>query len=136
MGLKVIVTDYNPNALGMKYADIPIVMSTRDIEGSVRIAKKQNEITPISGVLTVGTDASATVAAVANALNLPGIKYEDAIAATNKIKMRTRFFEHGVPSPHFFPVWSLSDAKKACKVLGFPVVIKPRITWEHVVLCG
>ncbi|MCX8123981.1 MAG: alpha-hydroxy-acid oxidizing protein [Spirochaetes bacterium] len=125
MGLQVIVTDYNPNALGMKYADIPIVMSTRDIEGSVRVAKKQNEITPISGVLTVGTDASATVAAVANALNLPGIKFEDAIAATNKIKMRTRFFEYGVPSPHFFPVWSLSDAKKACKVLGFPVVIKP-----------
>lgn len=125
MGLQVIVTDYNPNALGMKYADIPIVMSTRDIEGSVRVAKKQNELTPISGVLTVGTDASATVAAVANALNLPGIKFEDAIAATNKIKMRTRFFEHGVPSPHFFPVWSLSDAKKACKVLGFPVVIKP-----------
>jgi isopentenyl diphosphate isomerase/L-lactate dehydrogenase-like FMN-dependent dehydrogenase/biotin carboxylase len=125
MGLRVIVTDYNPNALGMKYADIPIVMSTRDIEGSVRVAKKQHEITPISGVLTVGTDASATVAAVANALNLPGIKFEDAIAATNKIKMRTRFFEHGVPSPHFFPVWSLSDAKKACKVLGFPVVIKP-----------
>ncbi len=125
MGLRVIVTDYNPNALGMKYADIPIVMSTRDIEGSVRVAKKQNEITPISGVLTVGTDASATVAAVANALNLPGIKFEDAIAATNKIKMRTRFFEHGVPSPHFFPVWSLSDAKKACRVLGFPVVIKP-----------
>ncbi|NMB65800.1 MAG: ATP-grasp domain-containing protein, partial [Spirochaetes bacterium] len=102
-----------------------IVMSTRDIEGSVRVAKKQHEITPISGVLTVGTDASATVAAVANALNLPGIKFEDAIAATNKIKMRTRFFEHGVRSPHFFPVWSLSDAKKACKVLGFPVVIKP-----------
>jgi isopentenyl diphosphate isomerase/L-lactate dehydrogenase-like FMN-dependent dehydrogenase/biotin carboxylase len=125
MGLQVIVTDYNPNALGMKYADIPIVMSTRDIEGSVRVAKKQHEITPISGVLTVGTDASATVAAMANALNLPGIKFEDAIAATNKIKMRTRFFEHGVPSPHFFPVWSLSDAKKACRVLGFPVVIKP-----------
>lgn len=125
MGLRVIVTDYNPHALGMKYADIPIVMSTRDIEGSVRVAKKQHEITPISGVLTVGTDASATVAAVANALNLPGIKFEDAIAATNKIKMRTRFFEYGVPSPHFFPVWSLSDAKKACKVLGFPVVIKP-----------
>ena len=42
LGLRVIVTDYNPIALGMKYADIPFVMSTRDIEGSVRVAKKQN----------------------------------------------------------------------------------------------
>ena len=125
MGHEVVVTDYNPNAQGMKEADISIVMSTRDIEGSVRVAKAQNEITPIHAVLTVGTDASMAVAAVANALNLPGIKFEDAEAATNKIKMRMRFKEHGVPSPNFLPVWSLSDAKKAGKILKFPVVIKP-----------
>jgi isopentenyl diphosphate isomerase/L-lactate dehydrogenase-like FMN-dependent dehydrogenase/biotin carboxylase len=122
---QVIVTDYNAGALGMKDADIPIVMSTRDIEGSVRIARTQNEITPISAILTVGTDASMTVAAVANALNLPGIKFENAEAATNKIKMRMRFKEHGVPSPKFLPVWSLSDAKKAGKILKYPNVIKP-----------
>lgn len=125
MGYQVIVTDYNPDAIGMKDADIPIVMSTRDIQGSVRIAKRQNEITPISGVLTVGTDASMTVAAVANALDLPGIKFEDAEAATNKLKMRMRFKEHNIPSPAFLPVWTLSDAKKGCKILGFPVVMKP-----------
>ncbi len=125
MGLQVIVTDYNPNTPGMKDAHIPLVMSTKDIEGSVRIARKQNEITPIHGVLTVGTDASMTVAAVASALNLPGIKFEDARAATNKVKMRTRFKERGVPSPKFFSVWSLSDAKRGCKELGFPVVLKP-----------
>ncbi|MCL1911367.1 MAG: alpha-hydroxy-acid oxidizing protein [Leptospirales bacterium] len=125
MGYNVIATDYNPDAIGLKDADVPIVMSTRDVEGSVRVAKKQNELTPISAVLTVGTDASMTVAAVANALNLPGIKYEDAEAATNKIKMRVRFREHNVPSPDFIPVWSLKDAKKACKTLHFPVVIKP-----------
>jgi isopentenyl diphosphate isomerase/L-lactate dehydrogenase-like FMN-dependent dehydrogenase/biotin carboxylase len=125
MGYQVIVTDYNPDAIGMKDADIPIVMSTRDIQGSVRVAKRQNEITPISGVLTVGTDASMTVAAVANALDLPGIKFDDAEAATNKLKMRMRFKEHNIPSPAFLPVWTLSDAKKGCKILGFPVVMKP-----------
>ncbi len=125
MGYQVIVSDYNPDSIGMKDADIPLIMSTKDIEGSVRIAKAQNEITPISAVLTVGTDASMTVAAVANALGLPGIKFEDAEAATNKIKMRMRFKEHDVPSPAFLPVWSLSDAKKACKILKLPLVIKP-----------
>jgi isopentenyl diphosphate isomerase/L-lactate dehydrogenase-like FMN-dependent dehydrogenase/biotin carboxylase len=125
MGLNTIVTDYNAEAIGMKYADIPIVMSTRDIDGSVRAAKAQNQLTPISGVLTAGTDASMTVAAVANALNLPGIKFEDAEASTNKIKMRTRLMEHNVPCPYFYPVWSLSEAKTAAKKLGFPVVMKP-----------
>jgi isopentenyl diphosphate isomerase/L-lactate dehydrogenase-like FMN-dependent dehydrogenase/biotin carboxylase len=125
MGFQVIVTDYNQNAMGMKYADIPIVMSTRDVQGSVRVAKSQNEITPISGVLTVGTDASTTVAAVASALNLPGIKFDNAEAATNKIKMRMRFKMNNVPCPNFLPVWSLADAKRACLILGFPLVIKP-----------
>jgi len=125
MGYQVIVTDYNPDAIGMKDADIPIVMSTRDVQGSVRVAKRQNEVTPISGVLTVGTDASMTVAAVANALHLPGIKFDDAEAATNKLKMRMRFKEHNIPSPAFLPVWTLSDAKKGCKILGYPVVMKP-----------
>lgn len=125
MGLQVIVTDYNPEAVGMKFADIPLVISTRDFEGTVREARRQNKLTPINGVLTVGTDASMTVAAVASALNLPGIKFEDAEAATNKVKMRTRFKEHKVPSPKFYPVWSLADAKKACEKLKFPVVIKP-----------
>lgn len=125
MGFLTAVTDYNKDAIGMKDADIPIVMSTRDVEGSVRVAKQQNSISPISAVLTVGTDASMTVAAVANALHLPGIKFENAEAAANKIKMRTRFKEHGVPSPEFMPVWSLKDAKNACKALKLPVVIKP-----------
>ncbi len=125
MGYQVIVTDYNPNALGMKYADVPLVMSTRDVDGSVRVARSQNERTPINAVLTVGTDASMTVAAVASALGLPGIKYEDAEAATNKLKMRMRFKSHNIPCPNFLPVWSLADAKKACRILGFPLVIKP-----------
>ncbi|MFC1671329.1 alpha-hydroxy-acid oxidizing protein, partial [Spirochaetota bacterium] len=125
MGFQVIVTDYNPNVIGMKEADIPLVMSTKDIEGSVRIARAQNKITPIDGVLTVGTDASMTVAAVANALKLPGIKFDDAEAATNKIKMRDRFAKHGVPSPEYFAVWTLKEAKDACKKIKFPVVIKP-----------
>ncbi len=125
MGLQVIVTDYNPEAIGMKDADIPIVMSTRDIEGSVRVARIQNQVTPIFAVLTVGTDASMTVAAVASALNLPGIKFDDAEAATNKIKMRQRFLEHGVPSPPFIPVWSLKEAKEAFRNLKAPLVIKP-----------
>jgi isopentenyl diphosphate isomerase/L-lactate dehydrogenase-like FMN-dependent dehydrogenase/biotin carboxylase len=125
MNLQVIVTDYNPDAVGLRYADIPIIMSTRDIEGSVRVARAQNELTPIHGVLTVGTDASMTVAAVANSLSLPGIKFENAEAATNKVKMRTRFREHGVPSPEFAPVWSLADAREACKKIGYPCVIKP-----------
>lgn len=125
MGIKTIVTDYNPDAYGLKICDYPVLMSTRDVDGTVRIAKEISQKVPIHGVMTVGTDASKTVAAVANALGLPGIKYEDAECATNKIKMRTRFKKFNVPCPDFFGVWSYNEALEAFKKLTKPVVVKP-----------
>ncbi len=125
MGLKAIVSDYNINASGMKIADVPLVMSTKDIEGTVRIAKKYCEKGRIDGVITVGTDASMTVAAVANALDLPGIKFESAENATNKIKMRKAFKKSNVPSPDFSECWSIGDASAFAKNHEFPLVIKP-----------
>ncbi|MBU1152746.1 alpha-hydroxy-acid oxidizing protein [bacterium] len=125
MGLTVMVTDYNPNAYGLSLADIPLVMSTKDIEGSVRMAKESNREVKIDGVITVGTDASMTVAAVANALKLPGIEFEVAEKATSKIKMREAFSKNNVPSPKFLPCWSMGDTFWAAKEIGFPLVIKP-----------
>lgn len=125
MGLYTIVVDYNKNAYGMKIADYPLVVSTRDVDGNVRAARALSKQMKIDGVITVGTDASTTVAAVANALGLPGNRFEDAYAATNKIRMRERFREHNVPEPDFFPVWSYDEAKEAFRRLNKPVVVKP-----------
>ncbi|MEW5692057.1 MAG: alpha-hydroxy-acid oxidizing protein [Candidatus Hydrogenedentota bacterium] len=125
MGLFTIITDYDPLAKGMPLADMPVIMSTKDIEGTVRIAREISQQRKIDGVITVGTDASMTVAAVANALGLPGIKFENAEASSNKLKMRRRFEEHKIPSPKFSEVWSVKDAKRIADKLGFPLVIKP-----------
>lgn len=125
MGLKTIVTDYNPDAPGLRIADIPVIMSTRDIDGTVRAARQLAEKERVEGIMTVGTDASMTVAAVANALGLPGNKFEAAEAATNKIKMRSRFRQGGVPSPDFSECWVLEDTLRFAKNHKFPLVIKP-----------
>lgn len=125
MGLTTVVTDYNPEALGMKLADYAIVMSTRDLEGTIREARTFHRRHGIDGVITVGTDASMTVAAVAQALGLAGIKFEAAEMATNKIKMRQRFRQEDVPSPDFRGVWTLDEAREAFHQLGYPSVIKP-----------
>lgn len=123
MGLRTVVTDYNPNAPAFALADDAIVMSTKDIEGSVRVAKTYRG--RIHGVLTVGTDASMTVAAVAHALDLPGIHFEAAEAATNKIKMRRTLRAAGVPVPNFRGVWDLNEAREAAAEIGLPAVLKP-----------
>lgn len=125
MGLKVAVTDYNPDAEGMQLADFPIVVSTRNINLTVNTIKEFHQTCPLDGVMTVGTDASQTVAAVADALALPGIPFEVAERATDKIKMRRCLREHKVPIPDFRPIWSLEEAEAALKDLPLPLVIKP-----------
>ncbi len=100
MRLRTIVADMNPQSIGFQIADGQIVMSTKDVEGMVREAKRFVMSEPIHGVITAGTDASMTVAAVAGALSLPGIRFVDAEAASNKVKMRQRLKEFGMPIPN------------------------------------
>jgi biotin carboxylase len=127
MGLFVVATDYNEKAPGLLLADDRIIMSTRDIDGSARVAKQYHQaVRRIHGVLTVGTDASMTVAAVANALRLPGIRFSNAEAASNKLKMRARLHAEGVPCPDYGECWVLEDALGHFKRMGkVPVVLKP-----------
>ena len=125
MGLKVVVTDYNPESEGMLLADYPIEVSTRNINLTVNTAKQFHISCPLDGVMTVGTDASQTVAAVADALNLPGIPFEVAERATDKIKMRQVLQEKGVPVPQFRPVWTLDEGREALNSMELPLVIKP-----------
>ena len=125
MGLRTVVTDYNRESPGFTMADIALEVSTRNIDFSVLAARRIAAQVPIHGVLTVGTDASRTVSAVAAALELPGIRYDVAERATDKIKMRECFKKHGVPSPDFEYVWTREEARRALERLGAPVVIKP-----------
>ena len=124
LGMETVVLDMDPDAPGMVLADFPIEMSTRDFEGCVREARSF-PYGEIEGVITVGTDASLSQAAVAEALNLPGIHFNIAEKATNKVKMRKAFEQAGIPQPHFRGVWEKEEARQAAHQMGFPLVIKP-----------
>jgi isopentenyl diphosphate isomerase/L-lactate dehydrogenase-like FMN-dependent dehydrogenase/biotin carboxylase len=62
---------------------------------------------------------------VADALNLPGIPFEVAERATDKIKMRQVLKEKGVPVPDFRPIWTLEECQQAIQDMPLPLVIKP-----------
>jgi biotin carboxylase len=80
----------------------------------------------VDGVLTVSADrAVPVVAAVAEALGLPGIGSETAHLMTHKVAMRRRLAEAGVPQPRFAAARSLHEAYAAVETVGFPAVLKP-----------
>jgi biotin carboxylase len=65
------------------------------------------------------------VAAVAEALGLPGIGTETAHRMTHKLAMRGALSAAGVPQPPFAAVRSAEDADAALAQSGVPAVLKP-----------
>lgn len=122
MGLRIVAIDRNPEAPGMKLADVAVPIDTRDEVGAVAVARRER----VEGVLTLCTDFPVrTVAAIAYALGLPGPDPEVAMRATHKGLMRDAFLKSGAPSPEHRRVRTAAEAHSAAAELGYPVVLKP-----------
>jgi biotin carboxylase len=98
------------------------VLDFQDVDGVTAIARRHR----VNGVLTVSADrAVPVVAAVAEALGLPGIGVETAHVMTHKVAMRRQLAEHGVPQPRYAAVRTLAEARAALAAVGLPAVLKP-----------
>jgi biotin carboxylase len=124
MGVKTLVVDGNSRALMAGAADHFECIDLKDKEEITALAHKIKERRGLDGVMTAGTDFSATVAWVAEKLGLPGIPYEAALNASDKSRMRSCFKEAGVPSPQFLTLTGLPGADFS-PPFTFPVVVKP-----------
>ena len=121
-GLRVVAVDRNPDAPGLKEADIAKVVDFSDTEAVLKATARIK----LDGVLTVSADrAVPVVAAVAEARGLPGIGVETAHLMTHKVAMRRRFADAGVPQPRFAAVRTISETRRAADEVGFPAVLKP-----------
>jgi biotin carboxylase len=122
MGLRVVAVDGNPAAPGLAEADVGEVIDFPRLDEIVGLGRRER----IDGVMTVAADrAVPVVAAVAEALGLPGIGTATAHLMTHKVAMRRRLAEAGVPQPRFAAARSLHEAKAAAETVGFPAVLKP-----------
>jgi biotin carboxylase len=122
LGLRTVAVDRNSEAPGLAEAGTARVLDFRDTEAVTEIGRRQR----VDGVLTVSADrAVPAVAAVAEALGLPGIGTETAHRMTHKIAMRRTLADAGLPQPRFAAVRTLHEARAAAETVGFPAVLKP-----------
>ena len=77
------------------------------------------------GVLTFSESAVIAVAALAHALDLPGIGVEAAVTSRNKLLMKQAYARAQVPCAQFRLAPSLADAQAAVAEFGYPVILKP-----------
>ncbi len=78
-------------------------------------------------MLTFSESAVVTVAAVAEALGLPGIGVEAARTSRNKLLMRQAHERAGVPRPRFRFAPDVEVALAAAEEFGYPVILKPTL---------
>ena len=122
MGLNVVVVDFNPQAIGIPYADKYYNASTMDEDAVLAAAEDYKP----DGIMTLATDMPMRgVAKTSDKLNLHSINYETAVKATDKYDMIKAFKEHDVPSPWFFVVDTLEELKTHEADVTFPCIIKP-----------
>jgi biotin carboxylase len=122
LGLRIAAVDRNPDALGLREADVTRVVDFSDPEAVLEAVADIE----LDGVLTVSADrAVPVVAAVAESRGLPGIGAETAHLMTHKVAMRRRLAEAGVPQPRFAAVRTIAERRPAVATVGFPAVLKP-----------
>lgn len=128
LGLTVILADYLPDAPGRREADQSFLISTRDKDGILELARKED----VDGILAFASDpAEETAAYVAEKLDLPGGMYAAAGILGNKRKFREFLVIHGIPAPRYFPMdipmdFLRNDSKdNSVSSLPYPIVVKP-----------
>ena len=122
-GLYVYVLDYDPMAVGIQYADKFLEISTIDKEAVYQAAL---EYRPDYIITSTSDMPVRTVSWVNEKLGKPNdISYSGAICATDKVAMRNRMKECGVPIPEYHEVRNLKEFLAVAEKMQERFIIKP-----------
>jgi biotin carboxylase len=100
---------------------------SKHIDDIVAEARRWHAEEHFDGVITFAEFAVTAVAAVAEALGLPGIDVRAAVQSRNKYLMRQAYQRGGAPIPSYRYVAELPDALAAAEEFGYPVILKPTL---------
>ena len=103
------------------------LVGSKHIDDIIAEARRWHAEEHFDGVITFAEFAVTAVAAVAEALGLPGIDVQAAVQSRNKYLMRQAYERGGAPIPSYRYVAELSDALAAGEEFGYPVILKPTL---------
>ncbi len=122
-GFFTFVADRNPEAPGLKIADVALPIDLNDCDTLAEAVEKNGGIDGIVSMAEVGVRAAATLS---SRLSLASISEEAAANATSKAAMRKLWQTIGAYSTQFEVVGTPSEAQRAVDALGdFPLIFKP-----------
>ncbi len=122
LGYYVGVADYDPNAVGIPFADEYYNVSTIDKEGIYKAAKEFGA----DGIMTLATDMPMrSVAYACEKLGLVGVSMDTAVKSTDKGEMIKAFEAAGVEHPWYYIIENPDEAEKIYDNITYPCITKP-----------
>lgn len=123
LGYRIILVDYDENAVGFALADVKLVVSTLDQEEVYR----QALIYKPDVVITSTSDGPVRTAAYVNEKlgKRPDLSYENSLCATIKSNMRDRLKKCGVPIPAYYATTDFEGFSEAVDRLNGHCIVKP-----------
>ena len=120
MGHKVVLVDRDETSPGFKEKVVPEYHSIADKEKILELAQKYK----IDGILASVDAGVRPTAYVCKVMGLPGISEEAAFMGTDKVAMRIRLKERGVPVPEFYIVKSKEEYLEAVSKFTDVCIVK------------
>lgn len=120
-GYKVLATDRNPDAAGLKYADTAFNTDASDLSKVMGIATAYQ----IDGILTRTELLLPVLASVCAATGLPGPSEEVAAMSVDKYLFRQKMAAAGLRTPRYCLPESLTGVRHAIDITGIPAIVKP-----------
>jgi biotin carboxylase len=103
------------------------LVGSKHIDELVATARSWHADERFDGVFTFSESAVVAVAAIADALGLPGVGVQAARTSRNKFLMRQAHERADVPRPRFRLVPDLTAALATAAEFGYPVILKPTL---------
>lgn len=125
LGIETVALDGNPEAAGLKAADIPLVVDITNENATIDILKELGtdwvQTVPIGRYLT-------TTGAVNDALGLPGITKEMAVLCTDKYAFHNALSSEGLRNCRCALVRNgeIEHISDVHDIMSYPVILKPR----------
>lgn len=123
LGVEIVALDGNPDAAGLKAADIPLVVDISDVNATIEAIRNQHVdftlTVPIGRYLT-------TIGAVNDALGLPGISEDMAKKCTDKYLFHQTLSDNNLRNCHCYLVSDSSSRSADDYEINYPAILKPR----------
>jgi biotin carboxylase len=123
-GFHVLAVDEDPNASGMKDANLSLVTKLSDLNSVCEEIERHK--LDVRGAISFCSEAGMDLTArLRDKLNLPGPRSELTTSLTDKGQQRDLWKKKGVPGPDFSVATNIAEARKTLKSSAFPVILKP-----------